>query len=409
MGYRKEVIKGFSWLGSFRIVTRVMSFIRTAIVARLLTPSQVGVFGIATIVLSLVEILTETGINIVLTQKKDDIDRYISSAWVVSIFRGILISIIIFLSVSLIVSFYQVEGYEQVFYLISLVPFLRGFINPSVVKFTKELSFNKEFYYRSSVFFVETAVTILLVYLNPTPVSLAWGLISGAVFEVMYSFIFAKPLPAFSFQSIYIKEIFSKGKWLTATGVFNYLYHNGDDLIVGKVLGSASLGLYEMAYKVSMLPISEGSDVIGRVMFPVFVKMNDDLTRLKRAYFASVLMISAFAIPLGMLFYIFPKEIISFILGEQWLEAADVLQYLAIFGSLRAISISVTSPLYALHRQSDVTVITLVSLTAMIISIFPLISLYGLTGAALAALFGTVVSFPFSIFYITRAFADSRK
>ena len=70
MGYTKVVIKGFSWIGAFRIVTRGMSFLRTLVVARLLTPSQVGVFGIATIVLSLIEILTETGINIFLIQKK---------------------------------------------------------------------------------------------------------------------------------------------------------------------------------------------------------------------------------------------------------------------------------------------------------------------------------------------------
>lgn len=404
VGYRKDIIKGFSWLGSFRLITRALSFLRTALIARLLTPSQVGIFGIATIVLAFVEILTETGINIFLTQKKDDIDKYISSAWMISIFRGLIISIVIFLASGTITYFYDLKGYEALFQFIAFVPLIRGFINPSVVKFTKELSFHKEFYYRTTLFLFESAMTILFVYLFPSPMSLAWGLIVGALFEVFYSFGFARPLPHVSLNGEYVREVLGKGKWLTATGIFNYLYHNGDDLIVGKILGTTSLGLYEMAYKISMLPISEGSDVIGRVMFPVYVKMNHDIQRLQRAYLKSVLMITAFAIPLGIIFMLFPKEIIHIILGDQWVGAAEVLRYLALFGVLRAISISVIAPLYALHRQSDVAGITLVSLVVMLISIFPLIARFGLVGAAMAALLGTIAAFPVSIYYIQRAF-----
>lgn len=407
MGYKSDVIKGFSWLGSFRIVTRILSFVRTAIVARLLSPSQVGVFGIAAIVLSLIELLTETGINIFLTQKKENIDHYISTAWITSMIRGFIISLVIFLAAPYIADFYSVKQYEYVLKLIALVPFIRGFINPSVVKYTKDLNFSKEFYYRTSVFMVETAATIFLLYMNPSPVSLVWGLIAGSIFEVLFSFTFAKPLPAFSFRMPLLREVVGRGKWLTLTGIFNYIYHNGDDIIVGKVLGTAQLGFYEMAYKISTLPITEGSDVVGRVMFPVLVKMTHDLDRLKRAYIKSVCMIAIVVIPMGIAFFFFPEQIIRIILGDQWLSAVPVLRVLALFGVLRAISISVTSPIYALEKQEYVTRITLVSLIGMSITIFPFVQTWGIVGAAYSALVGTLLSIPVALYYVKKVFTNA--
>ncbi len=408
MGYKKDIIKGFSWLGSFRIITRVLSLIRTIITARILSPSQVGIFGIATISLSLMEIITETGINIFLTQKKESIDAYISTAWITSIIRGVFISIIIFSLAPLLVDFYHIDNSLLVLQLIAIVPLTRGFINPSVVKFTKDLSFHKEFYYRTAVFLVETILSVGLLIRIPSPISLVWALISGALFEVILSFLIVKPWPTFSFESHRVKELFGRGKWLTLTGIFNYLYHNGDDLIVGKLLGTSSLGLYQMAYKISMLPITEGSDVIGKVMFPVYVRMNDDKKRLKRAYIKSVLLISAVVVPMGFVFYLFPGEIITLLLGEKWIGAARVLQALALFGVIRAIVASVITPLYALDKQEYVSLITFISLIGMLAVIVPGITLFGLVGAAYAALFGTVLSLPVALFFIVLAFREEK-
>src|SRR3990172_12131370 len=106
MGFYKDTIKGISWMGSLRGVMRSMSFVRLAILARILTPAQFGVFGIASLILSFLEIVTETGINVFLVQQKDDIDEYINTSWVVSITRGILISLIILILAPTISTFF---------------------------------------------------------------------------------------------------------------------------------------------------------------------------------------------------------------------------------------------------------------------------------------------------------------
>src|SRR3989344_3574656 len=107
MGYKYAALVGISWITLFRILTRLLTFVRLAVLGRLLTPAQFGYFGIAALLLSLLEILTETGINVFLVQKKGNINEYINSAWIVSIARGILLALIIFLSAPFIATFFN--------------------------------------------------------------------------------------------------------------------------------------------------------------------------------------------------------------------------------------------------------------------------------------------------------------
>ena len=241
MGYTKQALKGISWIGGFRFVTRIISFLRTAIIARVLTPSQFGIFSIVAIVYSIADILTETGINIFLIQQKENIDEYINTAWVVSIIRGIGIALIITVASPIIGMVYASSETSQLLLIISFVPVVRGFINPSVAKFLKELQYHKEFYYRTSIFLVESLFSVLFVFSFHSPIGLVLGLLIGAFYEVIVSFIIAKPLPSFHFELSRFKYVIHQGKWLTATGIFNYLYHNADNLIVGKLCGKVFL------------------------------------------------------------------------------------------------------------------------------------------------------------------------
>jgi O-antigen/teichoic acid export membrane protein len=175
-------------------------------------------------------------------------------------------------------------------------------------------------------------------------------------------------------------------------------------MAIGRMLGAASLGLYMRAYSISMLPLTEVSDVFSRVTFPVFVKIAHDKQRLLRAYAKSLVVISALAIGMGGVFYFFPEAIITIILGKQWIGSASALQVLAIFGAVRAISMSSISPLYALKRQDMVTHITLVSFLGLAVTIVPFVMRWGIVGGAYSALFGSFITIPLIIFYLIKVF-----
>lgn len=400
MGYTKEAIKGVSLLGLTRILIRALAFAKTLVIARVLSPSQYGLFGIAILILVLVEILTETGINIFLVQKKGNIDKYISTSWLVSISRGIIISLILVVAAPLVSGFFKAPDSLNILLLVAVVPFLRGFINPSIVKFQKELMFGKEFFFRGITFFIETIFSVFLVLITKTPEALIWGMIIGVLFEIILSFLIIKPRPSFSFEFPIFKEVVGYGKWITAATIFNYFYQHGDDISVGRMLGMSSLGIYDMAYRISLVPISDVADVITKVTFPVYVKISDDYKRLKRAFLRTLGIVALLVLPISFIFFFFPRELISLILGEKWIEAADVLKVLAIFAFIRAISIFSSSIFLSLQKERIVTLISFVAVLGLGITIVPFIIMWGIVGASLSALFGTALTIPVIFYYL---------
>lgn len=394
-------------MGSSRVLTRAIAFVKIVILARLLGPSQFGLFGIASLVLAFLEILTETGINAFLVQEEEDIDEYLDTAWTLSIIRGFLISVMIISLAPFVSSFFGFPEAYKLLLLISVVPILRGFINPSIIKFQKDLEFNKEFFFRTPIFLFDAFLAILLAFNLRSASSIVWGMIGGVSLEVFLSWLFVKPVPRLSFETSKFKRIVNRGKWITFTGIFNYLFQQGDDIVVGKLMNEYALGLYQVAYKISTLPITEGSEVFHKVVFPVYVKIRQDKQRLKKAYLKVVLTVAAITIPFGVVMVLFPRQIVLTLLGERWVEIVPVLRVLVIYGVSRAI-LGTSAPLFlALKKQEYNTLVVFVGLIGVAVTIIPLVKSFGITGAGASALFGLTLASPIVIYLTLKTLKDS--
>jgi O-antigen/teichoic acid export membrane protein len=401
MGYLKNTIKGVSWMGALRGITRIISIVRIGILARLLSPVQFGVFGIASLVLAFLEIVTETGINIFLIQENKKLEEYLDTAWIVSILRGILIGVVIIVIAPLITTFFKSPDSLILIYLISFVPFIRGFINPVEVKFQKNLEFHKEFYFRLVIFSVDSIIAIIVTFITKSAIGMIWGLIAGSSIEV-----FIKPRPRFKLNFLQMKKVINRGKWIAGFGLLNYLFEHGDDLVIGKLLNIGSLGIYQVGYKISTLPISEIADVFYKVTFPVYTKIVDDKKRLKKAYLKTMAVISILVISLSLVIFIFAKLIVTIVLGSGWGDVIPVIRILAIFGMIKAIVSSGYTLFLADKKQEYVTFCILAGTLGLALTIVPLVSKYGIMGAGYSAIIGTVMTIPFYFYYLSLTFKN---
>jgi O-antigen/teichoic acid export membrane protein len=406
VGYLRDTVRGLTWVGGFRGVNRLAIFAKTVILARLLTPTEFGVFGIAGVVMAFLEVLAETGINVFLVQEREDIDDYINTAWVVSILRGILISAVLLASASLVSQFFQTPASRGLLVFIAIVPLVRGFINPAVVKFQKELKFARQFWYNLAILAVDTGVSVIFAYLTHSAYALAYGLLAGVVLELVMSFFVIRPRPKLAVSSEKVRKIIGRGKWVTAYGIFSYLFQNGDNMVVGRLLGAGSLGLYSVAYKISSLPISEIADIFSKVTFPVYVKIADDPARLKRAAFRVIFLASVLVTGVGAGVFLFARPIVVIVLGPNWLAAVSVLKVLSVFGIVKGIDAVSQNVLLALQKQNYIAVITFIGLLGLFIPIIPLTLKFGLTGTGISVIIGSVVSLPVTVYYLIRVFRE---
>jgi len=402
--YQKLAIKGTSWFGGLRVFTRGVLFLKLAVLARVLTPSDFGAFGIASLVLALLEVLSETGINTVLIQSKKSIRYYLDTAFLISVFRGFSIAFLIALFAPFVARFFDAPDTLKLLYLISLVPLIRGFINPSIISFAKELKFAKESALRGVLYLIDALVAITISLITRSPSGFIWGMIVASVCEVVLSMILIKPRPGLAFEKEKFKYIMSHGKWVTGFGILQYFYREGDDVVVGRLLGQSSLGIYQTAYKISTMPVSEVADVLTRVTFPIYVKIADDKTRLLRAFKKTFSLSLLGSLAFGMIIIVFPQVIVQILLGDQWFGAVELIQILAVFGILKSAINSFDSLFLATKNQKYITISSFVGTAVMLISIIPMIHAFGVNGAGYATIVSVVVALPVSIYFARRIF-----
>src|SRR5258706_2375594 len=404
MGYFKDTLRGIGWMTGLRGVTRGLAVVKIAILARILSPSQFGVYGIALLVLGFLEVLTETGINVFLIQEKDETQKYLDSAWVVSIIRGILISLLILLSVPLIVFFFATPEVKILLYLVSGVAFVRGFINPMEVTFQKNLQFKKEFLFQGFLFFVDALVAVSIGFATKSESAMIIGMLAAAVIEVILSFVLFKFRPKLKFDKEKFLKIINSGKWITGAGIFSYAFQNIDNIVVGRFLGTAPLGFYQQAYSISTLPVSEVGQIFNKVTFPVYVLIGGDRERLRIAFLKTLKIILLLVSAFGLIVLIFSRPLVLIFLGSKWLTIEPVLKVLAIFGILKAILNFGYSVFMALKMQKIVMLSEFFGIVGMGIAIYPMVMKYGILGAGYSPIIAFFCSLPIVVFNLIKIF-----
>lgn len=386
MGYQGQAIKGVSWLSAFRVILRSTSLIRVIILAKILTPEDFGVFGIAAIVLGFLEMATETGINVVLIQNKDSLTHksLLDTAYVISILRGILIALLIFLSIPLITAFFNAPQAANLIFLIVLVPIIRGFINPSIVTFQKNLQFDKDVYFKSALLFSDALVAISAALYFRSAISMVLGLIASALVEVILSHLVVKPKPSFILNWQQFRFIVGHGKWITFAGISSYLAAKAPDIVIGRLLGTSALGIFQMAYRLMVVPIDELIEVFNKVTFPVYTQFARDSKRIGRALKKTLTLMTGLGIVWTIGGVILGPTLISLFLDSRWQSIIPLIIPLAAINILIIITAPL-NPLYlALQKQKFLSLITTFQAIVIWLTIIPLTQALGITGAIYA-------------------------
>jgi PST family polysaccharide transporter len=120
---------------------------------------------------------------------------------------------------------------------------------------------------------------------------------------------------------------------LTGFQVLNYVSRNADNLLVGRFLGSAPLGYYQMGYMLMTYPINNFAAVVSQVVYPALAIIRDDDERFRAAYLRTCRLIGLVIFPLMLGLAITAHPFVRVFLGPRWMSVAALL---AIFGPLGA-------------------------------------------------------------------------
>lgn len=324
----------------------------TVVLARLLTPEEFGVVAIVLVFTGFFSLLSDFGIGpaIVQYQRLQAID--ISSIFLLTLFIGLVLSGLFFLSAPVLGYLYRDPALTAVGRWIALtVIFYAASVVPKALA-QKQLRFKAIGGITFGVQLISGGAAIVAAFAGWS----YYALVLKAIVESVLTFGAFFGLVRFPVFRRYDATAFRRIRRFSGYqflfNFINYFSRNSDSLLIGRYFGAASLGLYDRGYRLMMLPVSNLTHVITPVVQPVFAKYQHDLSFVYRSYLQLVRLLAVIGFPLAIYLYFSAEEIVLLLYGAQWTASVPVFQLLALTVGLQMV-MSSSGAIFQIANRTD--------------------------------------------------------
>jgi PST family polysaccharide transporter len=184
--------------------------------------------------------------------------------------------------------------------------------------------------------------------------------------------------PRFGFDRTAAIELSHYAKFIAGASLLAVVLYNIDKFYISRVAGVAALGVYELAMRISDMPVRELSFVIGSVMFPVLSKMEG--SSLERAFITTLKYTGFFSIPAAIGISVYGPPLVHAIYGTKWQALGPPLQILALYALFRSLSAIVLDTFKATGSPKLVQRFVGLKLAAIGLLGIPVLRWFGLVG-----------------------------
>jgi O-antigen/teichoic acid export membrane protein len=325
---RTRAGRGVAFLGARAAILRSFGFIRVAILARLLTPTDFGIFGLAVVLYAGLRIFSSFGINQYLIQKENLDLGLVRSAWSYNIIRGAVIGGVIVIIAPFYAGALGSPEVATVLPVVALAAVVASLANPGYTLAERRVDFGPIVVVNILAAFVETALVVALAIFLRSPLALAWGLVISMVSMVVLSFILFDSVGWPRVRVRDYRELFRVGKHLILSSAATFVGKQVDNLFAGAIIGTAALGVYVVSYRLASLPLEVMSTVVTRVAVPTLSRLQSKGKEMGRAFRDLADFQITAMVPIIVVLVVFAEPIVVLIYGEPWAAGAPVLRAL---------------------------------------------------------------------------------
>jgi O-antigen/teichoic acid export membrane protein len=260
---------------------------------------------------------------------------------------------------------------------------IQALASVQTTRLTKELNFKLQMYMQIPATICGGITGVLLAYNGYGVWSLVWmRLITTTLFMLQHWFR-TDWRPDFIIDKKKFKFHFNFGYKITLSGLLTSVYRNSYTLVIGKMFSATQLGFYNQANTLRMFPVSNLTDALRKVTYPIFSSIQDDNERLKTAFRNITTLVFYVVTPVMLYLVVIAEPLFRFVLTEKWLPSVPYFQVLAIASIVYPLSMYNLNIILAKGR-SDLHLKMEVIKKASSILFLLLIIPYGIWGAIYA-------------------------
>lgn len=334
-----ETLSGLKWGMLQKMTLQPLQLVYTAILARLLTPTEMGIMGLTAIFFAVAGVLASAGFGTALIRKIDRTEDDINTMFWFNLGMSALMSLLLWCAAPWFVDYFR----QPLLLWLTRISAVMMFLNSSA-------GVHWCLYYCRRDFKTPAIVnTITAIIGMPVCLALAyydfgvWALsIQGVVVglaNLAIVWTISPWKPSFRFSPASFKEMFGFGSKLAISGIIDTTYTNCRSLIIGRFYSPADLAFYQRGAHLSAVAPTTVCNMLGGVLLPVLATLQNEPQRLRNAYRQYLRLFTMTVTWFCFLMAALSESFVEFMYGGQWGAAVPYCRMLCISYALYHIQV----------------------------------------------------------------------
>lgn len=317
----------FSFLD--RYASLAISIIYSMVIARLLTPGELGIFSVTMVLLGFVSTVRDMGAGQYLVQEKQLTTDRIRAVWAVQLGLGIGLACLVLLASYPVSLFYSEPRMFNIMLVIALNYLINPFGSLTYAWLMREMRFESVALMRFSSALGGAVVSTVLAWKDYGPISLAFGSVASTLINALLAVRFRPKLFPWLPGTKEIKRVLGFGSKLTFGSIVMNFAISAPELFLGKLQDLTAAGLYSRAGGLVQMFNRLFVDAVWVVCLPWFAKQNREEGNFIDPFLKATSYVTAFGWSFCVVVMCMAQPIIRILYGDQWDQSVEITRLLA--------------------------------------------------------------------------------
>lgn len=300
------------------------------IMARLLTPAQIGVFSIGAVVVGISQLIRDFGVGQYLIQERQLDSGKLRAAFTLTLAIAWTLAVALWLLSGPIGRFYGESGVSAVLRVLALNCLLIPFGSVTLPVLRRRLRFGALYCINVTGALVNFAVCAALALAGFGVLSLAWAAVAGTGATVLASLAFRPRDMPWRPGLAGMRPLLSFGAYATGSNVLDESGVAAPDLIIGKVIGAEGVGLFGKAQGVLNIFNLLVTRAITPVIQPLYAAQARGGHDMKQAYLKTIRYMTALSWPFFAVLAVLALPLLRLLYGPQWDASAPLVRIMCL-------------------------------------------------------------------------------
>lgn len=350
MSLRARTLASARWTLLRVICVNSLQLLQLAVLARLLEPAHFSEIAVVVMILTVVDVFSQTGIDLAIVRDRRNPTTLLDSAWTVQLLRGTTLALLVASLAPALSRYFESPLLLPLLSVAALVPVIDALRNNGPVLLMRDLQQKRLVLAELAVTASSIAVSLALAWWLRSVWALVANLLFIALARTCMSYALHSYRPRLTLRWGPLRGVLRFGLYVNLNIGTSYLLLSLDKFVVRKVFGADLHGIYERAFLLSNFAVIHLYSLLAATIFPSFSALTERPDRFRhhaRRYVA--LLAGCFAGYVAVC-SLASAWIIDVVYGAKFVEALPLYRVLLWHAGAHGLTAGITTLFVLLNR-----------------------------------------------------------